>query len=70
MTRAARQRQQDAWQAGVDWCARERLVRRARAACADLRPYDQHLFLQGVCNILTAEGRKIAGLDGQGKVRP
>ncbi len=63
ISRAARARRQDDWQAGTDWCARERLTKRALAACAERTPYGQHLFLQGVAQTLTAAGRDVAGLD-------
>lgn len=59
----ARQQRQDDWQAGVDWCASERLTKRALAACAERTPYGQYLFLQGIANTLTAAGRDVAGLD-------
>ncbi len=59
----ARQQRQDDWQAGTDWCARERLTKRALAACTERTPYGQHLFMQGIANTLTAAGRDAADLD-------
>lgn len=63
ISRAARGQRQAAWQSGVDWCNEQHLVRRALAACPCDDPYDQHLYLQGIANELTAAGRKIAGLN-------
>ena len=70
MTREGRQAREAAHQAGVAWCASERLVRRALEACDAEDDYGRYLFLQGIANILTAEGRRIAGIDQRGPVRP
>jgi len=63
MTRAARDRREADWQAGVDWCGSEHLVKRAVAAAGARDDEGRYLFLQGVAQTLLATGRDIAGID-------
>lgn len=66
VSRAARQRRQEAWARGAAWCADQHLVPRALAAAQQAQwasEEEQYLFLLGIANTLTAAGRDIAGLD-------
>jgi hypothetical protein len=66
ISRAARQRRQEAWERGAAWCQGEHLVKRALAAVQETQwasEEEQYLFLLGIANTLTAAGRDIAGID-------
>lgn len=64
ISREARARRQEHWQAGWDWAGRERLVKRALAECGEIADDEaRYLFLIGIANALTSAGRDLVGLD-------
>ena len=63
VSRAARQRRQEAWERGAAWYAADHTLKRALADATDLDEYERYLFLLGIAQTLTAAARDIAGID-------
>lgn len=62
LTRAARERRQQVWQAGYDHAAR--LDQNGHFTPPDdLAAYDAYLYLIGISNYLTAQARELGHLD-------